>query len=445
MRQLFFLLAYAAVLPTIFFNPFAGMLAYKWLEYMPPSITYLAYALPDKYSFLLAAVTLGCWLAFEKKIKPQPMWLFLLLVAFFVLINLTTLIALVPAEANVKWDRTMKVLAVTIVMSSMIHTRERIEAFLWVTAGCLGYFALIGGLKTLMGGGGGEVVVGPDTTFISDRVGFASYLVICIALLVHLRRHSVLVNDQRLRMIAANGLIFLSAVALLGTYARTALFTAGSMVGMFVLRSRRRFTAIVMAVLGCVAVFLLAPPEWLERMQTVKTYNEDASASGRVEAWSWAFDMALSRPLTGGGFRVFVLNKRPPPEEWLEAHNIFFETMAEHGFPGLAVFVALIVGTYLNCGRIRKLAAKDAELAWAADLGSMLQIGLVAYVAGGQFMSIGTFSILYDLIALSVGLRTLVEARIKATALPLASRRGGSRRRRFATAPSTAPSSAEAA
>ena len=46
------------------------------------------------------------------------------------------------------------------------------------------------------------------------------------------------------------------------------------------------------------------PQQWFERMATIKTYEQDASAMGRINAWNMAFNLAKDRPL-GGGFDAF--------------------------------------------------------------------------------------------------------------------------------------------
>ncbi|HEX4177021.1 MAG TPA: hypothetical protein VHY57_01225, partial [Rhizomicrobium sp.] len=97
---------------------------------------------------------------------------------------------------------------------------------------------------------------------------------------------------------------------------------------------------------------------------------------------------------------------------YLEAHNIFFETMADHGFVGLGLLVALILGMIINCQSITKRAKKVPDLAWAANLGTMLQLAMWTFVAGSQFLADATQSMPYELCALSLAARGIVERRL---------------------------------
>ena len=134
--------------------------------------------------------------------------------------------------------------------------------------------------------------------------------------------------------------------------------------------------------------------------------------------------MALQHPLVGGGYGIFSLNKKPGEDGYLEAHNIFFEVIAQHGFIGLALFVSLIAASYRSCSTVRRLTANNEELAWAQDLAGMLQISLVVFVAGGTFISIATSPFLFDLVPLVIGLRSIVEServrpRVRTLAMPM--------------------------
>jgi len=180
---------------------------------------------------------------------------------------------------------------------------------------------------------------------------------------------------------------------------------------------------VLAAAVVVVLLFEVAPESWFQRMDTTVEYENDASALDRLAAWTWSWQMALDHPLTGGGFRVFVLNKVPGGEGYLEAHNSFFEVLAEHGFIGLALFCWLIAASYRSCGTVRRLAADASDLAWAQDLAGMVQISLLVFVAGSMFISIATSPFLFDLVPIAIGLRSIVErerARSRAVAPQIA-------------------------
>ena len=56
-----------------------------------------------------------------------------------------------------------------------------------------------------------------------------------------------------------------------------------------------------------------------------------------------------------------------------------------------------------NCQAISKRAKKIPDLAWAANLGAMLQLAMWTFLAGSQFLADATQSMPYELVALSIG------------------------------------------
>ena len=412
LRQSLFLLTYFGLLPAVVLSPFAGVLVYKWMEYLTPGDVYFVTLLPDKLSFAVAALTVVMWLVREKKSLPRGPLVFGLLIAFFLWTNFTMLFALVPDAGAFKWERTAKVIGFSILTAQMMSSRPRIEAFIWVQVICIAFSAIPGALKTIYWGGGGMTVVGVQGSFIDDRVAYAVVLPMIMPLTLFLAQQTTLLPKSRWLTFAMRGIFACCLVALVGTFARTALFSGGAALTSLVAKARNRIWTLVVAAALVFLVFQLAPDSWFQRMDTTVEYQNDPSVVGRLDAWEWSWNIALQHPLTGGGFGVFTLNKPPVNEPggagYLEAHNVFFEVLAEHGFIGLALFCGLIAATYRSCGAVRRMAAGQDELLWARDLAAMLQISLLAFVAGGMFISVATSPFLYDLVPIAVGLRSAV-------------------------------------
>jgi hypothetical protein len=116
----------------------------------------------------------------------------------------------------------------------------------------------------------------------------------------------------------------------------------------------------------------------------------------------------------GGGYHSYLFHQTGTIEHpmYLEAHNIFFETMADHGFVGLGLLVLLLFGTIINCQAISKRARRLPELAWAVNLGTMLQLAMWTFIAGSQLLHTATQSMPYEICALSLAARGIVERRL---------------------------------
>jgi len=160
-------------------------------------------------------------------------------------------------------------------------------------------------------------------------------------------------------------------------------------------------------------LFFVMPVEWQDRMLGITHYQQDGSAMGRINAWWMAFNLAKDHPLVGGGFGTFRTAMfaiyAPNPDDFHDAHSIYFEVLGEHGFIGLGLFVSLGALALRTGGKIIRQCRGIADLQWIANLASMLQASLIGYFVGGAFLGLAYFDFYYQLVALIVVLRVLVE------------------------------------
>lgn len=418
LHQALFLLLYLGLLPALPFFPFIGVLLYHWLDYLPPDQVYTLTLFPGYLSLITGGLTFLGWLMVEKKAWPRPALIALLMAALLLWINVTSLYALAPEAAAFKWDRTVKVIGFAILTAQMLSTRARMEAYVWTLVLSASYFAVPSAIKVLVSGGSGgigegEVVVAADGSFFGDRVTLSVVFAMSLPFVLYLRQHATLLPSRwsawtKPIMLGIAGSLLIASV---GTFARTAVFAGGVAVLLLALRSRRKVWAILLTAVVLLLLLAVAPENWFERMNTITDYHNDASAMARIAAWKWAWAMASHSPILGGGFGVFTLDAGSIPGRpgWEEAHNIFFEMMAEHGFVGLGFFCCLIAAMYWTCSVIQKRARANVDLLWAVDLARATQISLAAFIAGGMFVSIATSPFLYILAALTLGTAIFVK------------------------------------
>jgi probable O-glycosylation ligase (exosortase A-associated) len=437
LHELVFVVFYLGLLPTVLISPFAGVLIYYWLDWLPPNEVYMDTLLPANLSFIIGALTFLLWLFREKKAVPRAPAIMALMAAILIWINLTAYNAAAPAFVAFEWDRTVKVVGFAILTAQMLSTRARIEAFVWIFVLAAAYFAVPGAIKVIISGGSGgigtgDVVVGANGSFFGDRVTLSVVLGITLPFALYLRRQPIMLPArwQRWARLAMLGVAASFLIASIGTFARTAVFASGAALLMLGVRARRKFAAFGGVAVTILVLLVIAPENWFARMNLINAYQTDASAMSRLSAWKWAWHYGLNHPIFGGGFGVFHLDAgsifgRPG---WLEAHNIFFQMLAEQGFVGLGLFVALLIATYRSGAVVQKRVRGRTDLAWAADLGRAVQIGIVAYIAGGMFVSIATTPFPFILAAIVVGTRDVVARELAVPA----------RRRGAAAAPAAA-------
>jgi probable O-glycosylation ligase (exosortase A-associated) len=216
------------------------------------------------------------------------------------------------------------------------------------------------------------------------------------------------------------GAVFLTAVAIIGTHSRGALLGIVAMGALLWLKSRQKImlTLLIIAFIPFVMDFM--PQSWFQKMETIETYEEDSSAMGRIEAWRFAISLAKSHPIMGGGFeaftpRVWAIYSPDPGSTSRAAHSIYFQTLGEHGYVGLFIFLMLMFLTWQSAAWVNRMVRHRKDLVWASDLSLMLQVSLVGYAVSGAFLSLANFDLFYHLIAIIVVLRYTVE---KALSMP---------------------------
>ncbi|MBK7593535.1 MAG: O-antigen ligase family protein [Betaproteobacteria bacterium] len=141
-------------------------------------------------------------------------------------------------------------------------------------------------------------------------------------------------------------------------------------------RSDRKVPVLAAMLLVIPIVLSMLPESWYSRMETIGAYEEDASAMGRINAWTMAYNIAKDR-ITGAGFATaapeIYAQYAPNPNFVLVAHSIYFQVLGEHGFVGLAIYLTMWLMTYLMAGRVARQASAAAGLEWAAALASMVK------------------------------------------------------------------------
>ena len=145
------------------------------------------------------------------------------------------------------------------------------------------------------------------------------------------------------------------------------------------------------------------PESWHDRMATIETYEEDESAQGRLSAWTYMYEQALNSPV-GAGFEAYAGHSK-------DAHSIYFETLGEHGFIGLGLFLMLGIFTWRSGGWVIRNVKNYEDMGWAGDLASMIQVSMMGYAVSGAFLGLAYFDLYYHLVALIVLLKMQVKGK----------------------------------
>ena len=408
MRDVVLTLFIFSLLPVILYRPYIGILVWTWIGFMNPHRLTWSFAYDMPFAMIVALVTLmGLLMSREPKKIPWTRETILLLV-FVVWVLATTISAMYPALAWVKMNQFWKILLMVYVTMMMMQSRERIDLLVWVIALSIGFFGVKGGIFTIVHGGVYHVR-GPEGSFISGDNEMGLALIMTIPLLRYLQLTTTHVW-VRLGLAAA---MVLCAIAAVGSQSRGALLGLVCMGSFLWLKSRNKIFTALLGGIAVALVLLVMPQQWYDRMATIQTYENDQSATGRINSWKMAFNMAKSRPL-GGGFDCFqgysFALYAPDPDNVHDSHSIYFEVMGDHGFVGFVIFIILGLMTWRTASWVIARAHRDRERRWLADLASMIQVSLVGYGSAGAFLGLAYFDYYYTLIALVVLCKVILMA-----------------------------------
>ena len=382
MRDIGLALILCVVLPMAFRRPWFGALAWVWISVLSPHrMTYgFMYDAPVAQLIALACM-LG--LVFSKEHRRVPMappvvWMIL----FTVWMVITFPFSLLGASEN--WpqlDKVLKVMLMNLVVLAPLYTRKHVDQLIAVFALSLAFFGTKGGVFAIATGGNFQVRGGGG--FIEPNNELALALVTGIPLVYYLSLR-VAKAWQRWGLLMV---IFLMSVAAIASQSRGALLAIAAMTGAFILRSPSRIRLIIPIVLTAVFILAFMPDKYWDRIETINTYQSDASAMGRINAWMMAWNIATSN-FFGGGFSLEVQSifdrYAPDPSFIAVAHSNYFQVLGQHGFVGLILYLGIWISMYRSCLWIYKNSneARDKQLA------RMIEISMAGFFVGGAFLNL---------------------------------------------------------
>lgn len=410
-------LAVFSTLPVSLVFPFAGVLLWAWIAFMNPHREAFGLAYDFPFNFYIAVTTLAAWVISQEPKRLPAQMLPGLFIAFALLISVTTYFALEHAHSFDRWDKHIRTIVLVLVVMALAVSRLRIQAFLWIIVVSIGYYAVKGGGYTLTGGGGR--IFGPAESLIADNNDLALAIVMTIPILNYLRVTSV----NPMVKLACMIVMFLSVVAIIGTNSRGGFIGLAVVAIGFIVFAKPKFGALLIPAAMALGIWYYAPSSWWQRVETITEYQTDESAANRFAAWRTSVNVALDRPLLGGGFSAIETDKvdfRYNKPDWransseLEksrtraAHSVFFQVLGDHGFLGLAVWLAIVGAGFFNLLRIIAQARGHAELDWARLLSRTMLITFLGYLAAGTFLSMAYYDVFLCMVALTAPMRVIV-------------------------------------
>lgn len=211
------------------------------------------------------------------------------------------------------------------------------------------------------------------------------------------------------------GLIVLSVSAIVVTFSRAGFLALATTLVLYMctlLRSRQRMWAIAVVALVVVAVPVL-PSGYVDRVGTIANIDADRTGSAQVrrEDMLVSLKLALSRPLAGVGLgmNILALNELRGPR-WQPVHNVYLEYAVDLGWPGLVLFLLLLVSCVRTVVRVRRQCAAFPELGELSVFAEAIRISLLSFAIAAFFYPVAYHFYFYYFAALAVAIGAIFEA-----------------------------------
>lgn len=413
MRDLLMLGLFMALIYKTFKDPMWGVLGWVWMGVMNPHRLAYGFAHDAPWSMVIALALFASLIVHRDKLVKFPVNAVTVLLAIWILwIGVSPLLfSFYPDKEMNFWSRAFKVLLMVLVSLLVVKRRRDLDWLVLVLVISIGYYGIKGGVFTVLSGGSARVW-GPEGSFIEDNNSLALATIMTVPLIRYLQLQATRPWQRHLATLA----MLLCMASAVGSQSRGAFLAIVTMSFFMWLKSRNKLPLALVVLVALPLIFAFMPDSWTDRMETIKTYDQDSSAMGRINAWQMAWRLAIDLFPFGGGFTVagpaVFAKYAPDPSVPLTAHSIYFQAMGEHGFFGLAIFVGIFATTWrLASATIRN--AKDLpELQWARDLSAMCQVGLIGYATGGAFLSLVYFDLPYYLVLIVVVVNRVVASEV---------------------------------
>mgnify|MGYP000704692149 CR=1 FL=1 len=411
MRDLLLAFFLLTAFPLVIYRYHIGALVIGFISFMYPQSNTFGFALTTPWLDYFFIVTFGAYFLGQgyKEYKHHP--LITMVSILYIWVCLTTYFAISPEIAHTEWLKFTKIMVLAYLVYAMLFTEQRLVAFIKVMVLSFGFYGIKGGLFTIISGGS-FYVLGPVNSFYSDNNNTALVLVMTIPFMVFFITHGQNLYQRYFSIFCA----LCTAVAILGTQSRTG-FAALVVTLLYLIWLQKKFfrALLVITPIAAVALFFM-PDSWTDRMATTTDTENDQSFQERVDMWEASVRIANDFPVMGGGFDVIyvpqvIIRYIPLETEARAIHSAYFQMIAEHGYVGLMIFLAMM---FLIFHYARKMAKECKDIPhlkeWMPDLSYAIRASAAGYLIICYTSNIAFFDLIYFVLVITALANVVLQA-----------------------------------
>ena len=411
MRDYIVLLFLPVLLYAILRKPFIGVGLCLWSSMLFPNAWLYGVASDIRFNLLFAGFTLISFIFHSGK-KPTNDPIVYLVIAFFIHTSISTAFGITDIGfSNEYFERFTKTILLFVLLVAVCRKKIHVDFIIGCMVLSVGVYGVLEALKFLTSGGVHKVK-GFDGHALGDRNELALAMAMLLPLAVYLFKQYA--SQNLFIKCGLLGVIVGNVIAILGTHSRGGLITLCVLLAMAFKKSRHKLLIVVVSLPLTFAAIDSLPEGWFDRMSTVQQAEDDESFMGRVVAWKLSTILAVEKPILGGGYKAVqswqvwqdlsarfhddtyswfpIYSTLPSETQAFAAHSIYFQVLGDSGFPGLILFLGIIIFSLLS---VRKIKGQNTKDTWRFQFSEAMTLSLLVFMVGGAALSFAYYEILF--------------------------------------------------
>jgi O-antigen ligase len=176
---------------------------------------------------------------------------------------------------------------------------------------------------------------------LNGNFGSPNYIGLLMSVLILICLNFLYTRYSKWLKLAACGAIGVFFYVFLKANSRGASLGLAAALFAFLLFQKRKAVTLAMLAIVLIGVLSFAPQAYFDRLKTIVSYEQDASATGRLELWQIGLTLIRNHPLFGVGPDNFMDYAFNGP------HDCYIQAAAEMGIPAAIVYCAILISGFI--------------------------------------------------------------------------------------------------
>ena len=365
-------------------DPAFGVITYVFEYYHHPPLHWWGKPLPDiRWSLIISLITLIAYFIHSGKLqnsflKASPTKWFILLLAVMSYITFSS--AILPENSKHNLDQYFKLVLFYFLIIKTIREPWQYKLFIWVHLLGAFHWGLDVYRHPRLIHGRLEGFGGPDST---NSNYLASHMLTVLPFLGYYFISGKIWEKIGCVVIAP---FIVNLIILANSRGSLIGLGAAGCAALILARGKIRINTALALLLGFFALLYLADKRFMERQTTITEYEQDNSATSRLEFWQIALRVIRDHPfgLGGDGFKAVAGHYRQDAEG-RAVHNTLLQIGVEWGLLGLLFYIFAFGNVIILLHKMRKSLKTSDKSIWLYYETLAVEVGLVGRFGAALF------------------------------------------------------------